>query len=80
VDDKTELPESDWYTSPYDGKVKKTIGKQNADLQVREYKNNAQPLYVLLSPDGKMLVPPRAYDRDVQGFVDFLEAGKAKLK
>jgi thiol:disulfide interchange protein DsbD len=80
VDDKTELPESDWYTSPYDGKVKKTIGKQNADLQVREYKNNAQPLYVLLSPDGKMLVPPRAYDRDIQGFVDFLEAGKANLK
>ncbi|MBU1821378.1 MAG: thioredoxin family protein, partial [Bacteroidetes bacterium] len=33
VDDKTELPESEWYTSSYDNRVKKTIGAQNADLQ-----------------------------------------------
>ncbi|MCA6416025.1 MAG: thioredoxin family protein [Cytophagales bacterium] len=34
VDDKTKLPENEWYTSSYDKKVKKTIGKQNADLQI----------------------------------------------
>jgi len=34
VDDKTELPEAEWITSRYDGKVKKTIGKKNADIQI----------------------------------------------
>ena len=47
VDDKTELPETEWYTSKYDNKVKKTIGKQNADLQITNLNNNAQPFYVL---------------------------------
>lgn len=76
VDDKTELPQNQWYTSPYDGREKKTIGKQNADLQVREYKSNSQPLYVLLGPDGKILNSPRAYDLDTEAFVRFLDEGK----
>ena len=48
VDDKTELPEDEWYTSEYDSKTKKTIGKQNADFQIRRFNNNAQPFYVIL--------------------------------
>ncbi len=31
VDDKTELPRQDWYTSPRDGKPKTTLGKLRAD-------------------------------------------------
>ena len=80
VDDKTELPQSEWYVSPYDQKEKKTIGKQNADLQVRNYQSNTQPLYVLLAPDGSLLVPPRSYDLDVDGFVKYLESGKVEFK
>lgn len=76
VDDKTTLPKSDWYTSSYDGKLKKTIGKQNADFQISRFKNNAQPYYLLLDNQGKLLVKPRAYDLSISGFVDFLEAGK----
>ena len=79
VDDKTELPEADWYTSSYDGKVKKTIGAQNADLQITKYNNNAQPHYCLVKSDGKLLVPPKNYDRDVAHFVAFLDSGKAKF-
>jgi thiol:disulfide interchange protein DsbD len=80
VDDKTELSQNEWYVSPYDQKEKKTIGKQNADLQVRDFKSNTQPLYVLLAPDGSLLAPPRSYDLDVEGFVKFLESGKEKLR
>jgi thiol:disulfide interchange protein len=80
IDDKTELPESDWYTSTYDSKVKKTIGKQNADLQIRRLDNNAQPFYVLVGLDEKVLVTPYGYDRDVEDFVKFLDEGKAKFK
>lgn len=79
VDDKTELPESEWYTSTYDQKVKKTIGAQNADLQITKYNNNAQPHYCLVDSNGKLLVAPKNYDRSIENFVTFLESGKAKL-
>jgi thiol:disulfide interchange protein DsbD len=76
VDDKTDLPEDSWYTSDYDGKVKKSLGKQNADLQIRAFRNNAQPFYVLLDPNTeKPLVDPKAYDLNVQNFVKFLDSG-----
>lgn len=80
VDDKTELPKSEWYTSSYDDKVKKTIGKQNSDLQIRRLNNNAQPFYVLVGADERVLVPPAAYDKSVNNFIDFLDKGKAKYE
>lgn len=76
VDDKTSLPESEWYTSTYDNKVKKTIGKQNADLQITKYNANAQPYYVIIDGNENILTKPHAYDRNIQYFIDFLEAGK----
>jgi thiol:disulfide interchange protein len=76
VDDKTTLPESEWYTSAYDNKVKKTIGKQNADLQITRLNNNAQPFYVLLGKDERVLAWPYGYDKSVENFVEFLETGK----
>ncbi|MBL7838858.1 MAG: thioredoxin family protein [Cyclobacteriaceae bacterium] len=80
VDDKTELPEAEWVTSKYDGKVKKTIGKKNADIQIANLDNNAQPFYVLVGPDEKVLAWPYGYNRDVKSFVEFLERGKKKFK
>ncbi|MBS1682373.1 MAG: thioredoxin family protein [Bacteroidetes bacterium] len=80
VDDKTELPESEWYTSKYDNKMKKTIGKQNADLQIANLNNNAQPFYVLVGQDEKVLVSPKPYDLSVENFVQFLDEGKQKFK
>jgi len=78
VDDKTELPETDWYTSKHDNKVKKTIGKQNADLQITNLNNNAQPFYVLLGEDERVLAWPYGYDKSVDGFLSFLDKGKKK--
>ncbi|MDD2195758.1 MAG: cytochrome c biogenesis protein CcdA, partial [Bacteroidales bacterium] len=43
VDERKELPESEWITSTVDGKVKNTIGKINADLQIKRYNVNSQP-------------------------------------
>ncbi len=80
VDDKTELPESEWYTSKYDNKVKKTIGKKNADLQITNLENNAQPFYVLLGKDERVLAWPYGYDRSVDKFVKFLDGGKKKYE
>jgi thiol:disulfide interchange protein DsbD len=78
VDDKTELPESEWRISSYDGKVKKTIGKKNADIQISNLENNAQPFYVLVGKDEKVLAWPYGYDRSVSEFVNFLDRGKRK--
>ena len=75
VDDKTTMPEEDWYISNYDGKKKKTVGKKFADLQKAMYGVNAQPFYVLINPDGEMLTQPRAYDLDINAFVKFLKTG-----
>lgn len=80
VDDKTELPEKDWVTSKYDGKVKKTIGKKYADFQIAQFNVNAQPYYVLLDTSGKLLNKPKAYDLEVGNFVKFLDEGLAKFK
>ena len=76
VDDKTTLPESEWYTSSYDKKLKKTIGKQNADLQITRLNNNAQPFYVLVGKDERVLAWPYGYDKNVENFINFLETGK----
>jgi thiol:disulfide interchange protein len=80
VDDKTLLPEADWYVSSNDNKEKKTIGKQNADLQITYLNNNAQPFYVLVGADERVLAWPYGYDRDPVKFLAFLERGKAKYK
>ena len=80
VDDKTELPEADWYTSKYDNKVKKTIGAQNADLQIVKYNNNAQPHYCIVDQEGNLLVAPKNYDLNPAHFVAFLESAKAAFK
>lgn len=80
VDDKTKLPESEWVTSTYDGKVKKTLGKKYADFQITHFGVNAQPYYVLLDNNGKLLVDPKAYDLNPDNFVDFLDRGVAEYE
>ena len=82
VDEKRELPEDQWYTSEYDQKLKKTMGKQNADLQIRWYGNNAQPFYVLLDPQEPQvpLVEPVAYNKNIPDFIEFLDKGIQAFK
>ena len=80
VDDKTKLPEAQWFTSKYDNKIKKTIGKQNADIQIANLENNAQPFYVLVGNDEKVLAWPYGYNKSAESFVKFLDRGKAKYK
>lgn len=76
VDDKNiKLDESEWITSTYDGKVKKTLGKKYQDFQITRFKQNSQPLYVLADPSGETLVPARSYNLDIEDFIEFLDSG-----
>ncbi len=79
VDDKKELPESDWVTLP-NGKVLKTLGKINANFQTTRFGVNGQPYYILLDNDGKELGQPRGYNLNVQEYIDFLNDGVAEYK
>lgn len=76
VDDRTKLPENEWVTSSYDGKVKKTIGKKNADFQITKYGINSQPYYVLVDTEGNNLVEPKGHDLNIDNFIKFLDDGK----
>jgi thiol:disulfide interchange protein DsbD len=73
IDERYTLPEEQWYTSTYDNKVKKTIGKQNADFQITRFNNNAQPYYVILDHNEELLINPIGYETDIQKFIDFLD-------
>ena len=73
-DDKKVLPENEWVTTE-SGKVLKSLGKINSRYALTTYGVNAQPYYVLQGRGGKMLVPPRGYDLNVDNFVGFLKSG-----
>jgi thiol:disulfide interchange protein DsbD len=76
IDDKTMLPDHEWYISQYDGKIKKSIGKQNADFQITKFNNNAQPFYVVLNPYSEnMIIDPIGYELNIKKHLGFLEQG-----
>ncbi|HJX72449.1 MAG TPA: cytochrome c biogenesis protein CcdA, partial [Bacteroidales bacterium] len=77
TDDKTKLPEEEWYTSDIDGKLKNTIGRQNIDFQIRKFNSNALPLYAIVNAQGEILTddPFYVYNPDIQNFIAFLEEG-----
>ena len=81
VDDKTPLPEPIEVTDQQGRKkVLRTIGAKWSWLQSHRFGANAQPFYVLLDNDGRPLTGSRAYDEDVQGYLDFLDLGLQRYK
>ena len=75
TDDKQKLDKSEWVTDAETGKVYKDLGRANSYIARTNWNVNAQPNYVLLSPEGDILVPVRGYDLSVDGFVEFLQSG-----
>ncbi len=75
TDDKQKLDKEDYVTDAETGKVYKDLGRANSYLARTKWDVNAQPNYVLLSPEGEMLVPVRGYDLSIDGFVNFLQSG-----
>ena len=75
VDDKTELPESEKYVSE-SGKKIKTLGNKWSDFQTKQFKTNSQPYYVIVNAEGRTLVPPQAFNLNIQNYINFLDSGK----
>ena len=81
VDDKTPLREPMEVTDD-EGQTKtlRTVGAKWSYLQSHKFGANAQPFYVILDADGKPLQGSRAYDEDIQGYIDFLNQGIKNYK
>ncbi len=69
------LDEENWFKSSNDGKIKKTLGDVNLDIQVVNFKTKSQPFYVLMSPDGVVLNTPMEYNSNTDKFLEFLKEG-----
>ncbi len=75
VDDRTLLPETEWITSAIDGKIKKTIGKINEDLEISKFKTNALPLYVITDHEGNPLNKPMPTNMNIGEYKKWLDEG-----
>ena len=73
TDDKQKLPESEWLTTPA-GKTLKTLGSVNSYIARTRFEVNAQPNYLILSPEGEILAGPRGYNLSIPGFIAFLDS------
>jgi thioredoxin-related protein len=81
VDDKTELPDAEKYTSPLSHREIKTIGALNSDIQATKFNTNSQPYYVLLDPGTEgVLVAPKGANYDPVQFANYLKAGLSRYK
>lgn len=77
TDDKSRLDKDEWVTTE-SGDVLKDLGRVNSYIARTRFGVNAQPNYVLLSPEGELLAPVRGYDLSIPGFVEFLRTGLQK--
>jgi thiol:disulfide interchange protein DsbD len=58
----------------------KRLGSINSKLAQDKWNVNAQPAYIILSPDGeRVLAGPRGFDTDINAFVEFLNNGKSGM-
>ncbi|MEN2402523.1 cytochrome c biogenesis protein CcdA [Flavobacterium sp. MC2016-06] len=80
VDDKKELAENEQYVSETTGKKIKTIGNKWSDLQIKTYKANAQPFYVLVDHNSANLAEPSAYNPDIENYYNWLNSGIKNFK
>jgi thiol:disulfide interchange protein len=79
VDDKTALPENEWYVSSATGKERevKTVGQKWSDFQAKHFKTNSQPQYILINTKEQLLNQPIAYDyaSKPENYISFLQCG-----
>ncbi|MFT5239039.1 MAG: thioredoxin-related protein, partial [Flavobacteriaceae bacterium] len=75
VDDKRSLPDNEKYTSKETGKKIKSIGNKWSDFQIKTYKANAQPFYVLMDLNEENLIDPVGYTPDAEEFENWIKEG-----
>ena len=81
VDDKTPLAEPLVVDEQGQTRTLRTVGAKWSYLQSHKFGANAQPFYVIVDPaTGRPLTGSRAYDEDIEAFIDFLDKGLNNYK
>ena len=82
VDDKYPLPENEWKKSFTDStNILKRMGEKNLDFEVELSNNNAQPFYLFVDNNGKLLLKDGyGYESDIPRFLQHLETVKAEFR
>jgi len=84
VDDKKiKLSESEQFKGKFSGKIIKTVGEKNAEIQACYFNSNSQPLYVLMTGDEVLLQHPGSaenFDYKAEKFKVFLQNGISEFK
>ncbi len=83
VDEKIDLPAEEQVIVPMKtGGTRKmrTTGHKWQHFQTEHFNTNAQPYYVLLSPDGTLLAEPVGYMPDAAEYANFLQCGLTNFK
>jgi cytochrome c biogenesis protein CcdA len=78
VDDRKPLPADQQFAFvTSDGSIKQihTIGDKFATLQSENFKSASQPLYVVISPDEKLLTKPVPYTPNAMEYAQWLQCG-----
>ncbi|HMP28318.1 MAG TPA: cytochrome c biogenesis protein CcdA [Saprospiraceae bacterium] len=79
-DDKATEENLQQIRSKYTNQRIRNIGKLWADFQMANFETNAQPLYVFVTQDERVVAPPRGYEEGVKSYLDFLNCGLAVNK
>jgi len=53
----------------------RNVGNKWSDFQIVNFRQNSQPLYVLATPNEKVMAHPRGYREGIKEFRDYLECG-----
>ena len=76
VDERIKLPKEEQYYSEVLKSKVKTIGNKWSEFQAMHYQTNSQPYYVIIGHDSmEPLLPPTAYDPDIDLFIKWLDDG-----
>ncbi len=80
VDSKKKLPKSEQYVSETTGKKIRTIGNKWSDFQMKKYKANAQPYYIIINHNEESLVDYTSYNPDIEKYYNWLNEGISNFK
>lgn len=84
VDDKKiKLSEQEHFKGKFSGRVIKTLGDKNAEIQACYFNSNSQPLYVLMTGNEVLLQHPgsaETFDYNPEKFKAFLQNGITEFK
>jgi len=78
VDDDKKL--DDVFISKTRNKKLRNVGNKWADFQIVNFKQNSQPLYVMMTPEENVIAPPRGYKEGISEYLDYLDCGLSTFK